>query len=293
MDGLTATKEIRQTLKLVDLPIIAMTAHAMQSDVVKSREVGMNSHLTKPIDLDVLYKTLGSFLNVKVETHLNIPEAEEESIGNKARLLVDIPKSIQDQISLIKQVKGIKYDLALGHLKGNVELYLGLINDFVNGQEGKGVLEHLYQEGDWVTLHRIIHSLKSNSAYIGAVELSTLCDELEYTLLESSPNRALFDITLKELDILLADIARIVNTTQTELAVSFSIESLRSDLDKIRPLLEASDFSVEKYLPRIQTMCKNSEYSSFINNIIELVDNIEYEEASEYAEKLYAEISQL
>jgi signal transduction histidine kinase/DNA-binding response OmpR family regulator/HPt (histidine-containing phosphotransfer) domain-containing protein len=291
MDGLTATKEIRQTLKLVDLPIIAMTAHAMQSDVDKSREVGMNTHLTKPIDLDVLYKTLSSFLNVTVEANSNTSLEEEVSIGNTARLLVDIPKNVQDQISLIKQVKEIKYDLALGRLKGNVELYLGLINDFVNGQEGKEALEHLYQEGDWVTLHRIIHTLKSNSAYIGAFELSTLCDELEYTLLESSPNRALFDITLKELDILLAEIARIVNTTQTELAVSFSIENLRNGLDKIRPLLETSDFSVEKYLPEIQAMCQNSEYSFAINKIIEHVDNIEYEEASEYAETLYARIS--
>jgi signal transduction histidine kinase/DNA-binding response OmpR family regulator/HPt (histidine-containing phosphotransfer) domain-containing protein len=291
MDGLTATKEIRQTLKLVDLPIVAMTAHAMQSDVDKSREVGMNTHLMKPIDLDVLYKTLVSFLSVKIETHVSTSIEAELNIDNKAVLLADIPKNMQDQLSLIMQLKGIKYDLALGNLKGNIEFYLGLINDFVNVQEGKEVLEQLYQEGDWETLHRIIHSLKSNAAYIGAVELSTLCDELEYTLQEGSPNRALFDITLKELDILLTEIARIVNTAQTELTVSFSIKNLLNDLDKIRPLLKASDFSVEKYLPGIQSMCKDSEYSFVINKIIELVDNIEYEEASEYADKLYAQIS--
>jgi len=293
MDGLTATKEIRQTLELVDLPIVAMTAHAMQSDVEKSLEVGMNTHLIKPIDPDILYKTLTNFLSVTVEMHLEESEESGFNLDSTVLLGVDIPQNIQDKLSLIKQVKGIKYDLALDNLKGNVEFYLDLVNDFVNGQEKKEALEHLYRKGDWETLHRMIHSLKSNAAYIGAFELSTLCDELEYTLLEGAPSKTLFDITLKELDILLEDIARIVNTTQTELAVSFSIESLRSDLDKIRPLLEASDFSVEKYLPRIQTMCKNSEYSSFINNIIELVDNIEYEEASEYAEKLYVEISQL
>lgn len=291
MDGLTATKEIRQTLKLVDLPIVAMTAHAMQSDVDKSREVGMNTHLIKPIDPDVLHKTLISFLNVTVETDLDTSVEAELNIENTAILRADIPKNIQDQLSLIKQVKGIKYDLALGNLKGNAEFYLGLVNDFVNGQEGKEVLEQLYLEGDWETLHRIIHSLKSNAAYIGAFELSTLCDELEYTLLEGASSKALFDITLKELDTLLEDIARVVNTAKTELTVSFSLESLLSDLDKIRPLLEASDFSVEKYLPRIQAMCKDSEHSVIINKIIELVDNVEYEEATEFADKLYAQIS--
>jgi signal transduction histidine kinase/DNA-binding response OmpR family regulator len=291
MDGLTATKEIRQTLKLVDLPIVAMTAHAMQSDVDKSREVGMNTHLIKPIDLDVLYTTLAHLLGAKVETHLNTSIDAELNIDNTVLLLADTPNNIQDQFSLIQQVKGIKYDLALGNLKGNVEFYLGLVNDFVNVQEGKEVLEQLYQKGDWETLHRIIHSLKSNAAYIGAFELSTLCDELEYNLLEGSPNRALFDITLKELDILITEISCIVNTTQTELTVSFSIERLLSDLDKIKPLLAASDFSVEKHLPGIQAMCKDSEYSIIINKIIELVDNVEYEDASEYADKLYAQIS--
>jgi signal transduction histidine kinase/DNA-binding response OmpR family regulator len=291
MDGLTATKEIRQTLKLLDLPIVAMTAHAMQSDVDKSREAGMNTHLIKPIDPDVLYKTLVSFLNVTVETGLDTSVQAEFNLESTALLRADIPQNTQDQLSLIKQVKGIKYDLALGNLKGNAEFYLGLVIDFVNAQERKEVLEHLYLEGDWETLHRIIHSLKSNAAYIGAVELSTLCDELEYTLLEGASSKTLFDITLKELDILLEDLARIVNITQTELTVSFSIEKLLSDLDKIKPLLAASDISVEKYLPGIQAMCKDSEYSIIINKIIELVDNVEYEDASEYADKLYAQIS--
>jgi signal transduction histidine kinase/DNA-binding response OmpR family regulator/HPt (histidine-containing phosphotransfer) domain-containing protein len=291
MDGLTATKEIRQTLKLVDLPIIAMTAHAMQSDVNKSREAGMDTHLIKPIDPDVLYKTLVSFLTIPIKTHVNTSIKTKCNSGNTVRSEGNISKDIQYQLSLIKQVKGIQYDLALGNLKGNVELYLGLVNDFVSGQKGKEALEQLYREEDWETLHRSIHSLKSNAAYIGAFELSILCDELEYTLLEGATSKVLFDITLKELDILLEEITRIVNLVQTELTASFSIESLLSNLDKIIPLLKTSDFSVEKYLPKIQVMCKNSEYSLVINKIIELVDNIEYEEASEYAEKLYAQIS--
>ena len=56
-------------------------------------------------------------------------------------------------------------------------------------------------------------------------------------------------------------------------------------------MLAASDFSVEKHLPGIQAMCKDNEYSIIINKIIELVDNVEYEDASEYADKLYAQIS--
>jgi len=52
MDGLTATREIRLLDKpgIGKLPIIAMTAHAMDADYQRSIEAGMNDHLTKPID---------------------------------------------------------------------------------------------------------------------------------------------------------------------------------------------------------------------------------------------------
>ena len=50
MDGLTAAKKIRSLPDLRDIPIIAMTAHAMHSDFNKSIAAGMNDHITKPLD---------------------------------------------------------------------------------------------------------------------------------------------------------------------------------------------------------------------------------------------------
>ena len=58
MDGLTATAKIRENPKYENLPIIAMTAHAMPGDRELSIEKGMNDHLTKPIDPKLLYLTL-------------------------------------------------------------------------------------------------------------------------------------------------------------------------------------------------------------------------------------------
>ncbi|WDE00392.1 PAS domain-containing hybrid sensor histidine kinase/response regulator [Thalassomonas actiniarum] len=62
MDGLSATSHIRKILKLEHLPVIAMTAHAMEADIIRSREAGMTAHLTKPITPEVLYQTLLSHL---------------------------------------------------------------------------------------------------------------------------------------------------------------------------------------------------------------------------------------
>jgi CheY-like chemotaxis protein len=58
MDGYAATGEIRKDERFKDLPIIAMTAHAMAGDEDKSLQAGMNGHVTKPIDPDQLFTTL-------------------------------------------------------------------------------------------------------------------------------------------------------------------------------------------------------------------------------------------
>jgi CheY-like chemotaxis protein len=58
MDGLAAASRIRTNPKYKDLPRIAMTAHAMAGDREISLESGMNDHVTKPINPDLLYEVL-------------------------------------------------------------------------------------------------------------------------------------------------------------------------------------------------------------------------------------------
>ncbi len=68
MDGLTATRKIREQKQFATLPIIAMSAHAMSGDKEKSLASGMNDHLTKPIDPELLYKTLYQWIGAKKNT---------------------------------------------------------------------------------------------------------------------------------------------------------------------------------------------------------------------------------
>ncbi|MCI5143121.1 MAG: response regulator [Candidatus Electrothrix sp. ATG1] len=58
MDGYTACSEIRNRPEFKTLPVIAMTANVMESDVKKSLEAGMNDHIGKPLDEEEVFKTL-------------------------------------------------------------------------------------------------------------------------------------------------------------------------------------------------------------------------------------------
>ena len=58
MDGFTATRLLRTQPRLQELPIIAMTAHALVEERQRCLEAGMNDHVSKPIDPDALFATL-------------------------------------------------------------------------------------------------------------------------------------------------------------------------------------------------------------------------------------------
>jgi PAS domain S-box-containing protein len=64
MDGLTATKVIR-SLGYDDVPIVAMTAHAMSDDRLLSLQAGMNDHINKPINVNELFQTLLKWITAR------------------------------------------------------------------------------------------------------------------------------------------------------------------------------------------------------------------------------------
>ena len=64
MDGLEATKAIRASGRAdaETIPIIALTANAFDEDVQRSMQAGLNAHLSKPVQPDLLFETLESLI---------------------------------------------------------------------------------------------------------------------------------------------------------------------------------------------------------------------------------------
>ena len=101
MDGFEATRTIRNSQKpgLKELPIVAMTAHALAGDREKSLAAGMNDHITKPIDPGLLISTLCKW----------IKPAEKASA-----------------------LAGISIEQGLERVGGNRELFFRLLSKFYN-----------------------------------------------------------------------------------------------------------------------------------------------------------------
>ncbi|MBI5248638.1 MAG: response regulator [Desulfomonile tiedjei] len=172
MGGLEATREIRKDQGFRDLPIIAMTAHAMAGDREKSLEAGMNDHVTKPIDPEQLLSALVKWIKpVKRE----MSESVCESLIGK-REVEDI---------LPSELPGISIASGLGRVGGNKQLYAKLLCKFKDGQE-KAVeqIRAALQSGDVETAVRLAHTVKGVSGNLGGDSLYRAAAELEKAIKE-------------------------------------------------------------------------------------------------------------
>jgi len=98
MDGYTATREIRETLGL-DIPVIAMTAHAMAGERERCLSCGMNEYLSKPVREQELFRMIASFRSYQ---YINLDYLQQLSQGNKefeqsmtAQFLADTAEDLQ------------------------------------------------------------------------------------------------------------------------------------------------------------------------------------------------------
>jgi len=170
MDGYTATREIRKDKHFKDLPIIAMTAHAMAGDEKKSREAGMNDHITKPIDPDQLFKTLQKWITPK-EKRVQ-PDVADKHAG--------LTPEATNSEALPKSLPGFDLAGGLKRLRGNQRLYRKLLVDFSTQYSGVAAEIHEAIEAqDMKHAHSLVHNLKGLAGNLEATSLMDSVVEME------------------------------------------------------------------------------------------------------------------
>jgi two-component system, sensor histidine kinase and response regulator len=116
MDGYAATALIRRDKKYTNLPIIAMTAHALKGDREKSLAAGMNDHVTKPIDKQKLFAVLTQWLSYEKPRQLTHPTLQKKDHIAKLKLPEHLP--------------GINIPAAMAQLNNNHKLLRSLLLEF-------------------------------------------------------------------------------------------------------------------------------------------------------------------
>jgi two-component system sensor histidine kinase/response regulator len=161
MDGLEATRRIRADARYARLPVIAMTASAMVEERERCVAAGMNDHIAKPIEPEVMFQTLARW------------------VGRRAGASAPIAAAG----AALPEVAGLDAAAGLKRVGGNHRLYLELLRQFCVEETGAGPrVAAALAAKDRATAERVAHTVKGVAASIGFGELAARAGALEQAI---------------------------------------------------------------------------------------------------------------
>jgi len=191
MDGLEATQAIRDLGYTV--PIIAVSADALEERQSRALEAGCDDYVTKPIDFDRLLGSVQRLL------------AKDRPATPRQRRASDPEPAIDERSILLSQrTPGINVGLAIRNHNGNVKLMLKLMGDFGEyyGDAGHRMRQAV-SAGQLEDAERLAHNLHGVAGSFGAGHLKEASKSLEYALIAGDEGNLLglinsFEIALTE-----------------------------------------------------------------------------------------------
>ena len=187
MDGLEATRRLREHFDSAALPILAMTAHAMERERRRCLESGMDDHIAKPIDPKEMLDTLARWVGRR--------KRDTASLAAAPPLMAPLPAPPGGSLPEVASppaipATGLPEELppfglggALARLGGRQELVRRIIVGFHESFAGAPeTLDRLAAENRLDELERLAHTLKSAAATLEADDLSEAAADLEHTL---------------------------------------------------------------------------------------------------------------
>jgi PAS domain S-box-containing protein len=169
MDGLEAATLIREDARHALLPVIAMTASAMNEDRDRCIAAGMNDHVSKPIDIEELFSALIRWLS----------PVSSSTIGD---VLATSPDNATISRSIPESLPGINMRAALKRL-GKSALLFKLMDEFKNHHlEDDRIIGDALANGSSLLAERVAHTLKGLALGIGAEDLGAAAARMEHAI---------------------------------------------------------------------------------------------------------------
>ncbi|MCX7173054.1 MAG: response regulator [Proteobacteria bacterium] len=230
MDGVTATVEIRKLDQFRELPIVAMTANAMQQDRDRCIAAGMQDFVTKPIEPDQLWTALLRWVKPRQAAATEAPRVKPDSTAN-----ADLPTDIA----------GLDVANGLRRVLGKKSLYLSMLRKFVAGQRhAVNDVKTALAADDWGTAERLAHTTKGVAGNIGAGEVQALAAAVEQAVKEHQPPEAIdaaVAALAPRLEQLIAEIAASLPAEEGKAVVVVDTARLKEVCARLAALLADDD----------------------------------------------------
>lgn len=272
MDGIAATREIRR-LGFADLPIVAMTANAMQADRNRCLDAGMNDYLAKPINPEALWSALLTWVRPRYDAADEPPHPAEPP-----------PRPEPDRTELPSGIPGLDVEAGVKRLLGKRRLYLDLLRKFLAGQkDAADRIRAALDAGDAATAERCAHTLKGTAGNIAAGAVQDAAAAVEFAIRGGHP-RDRIDARLAVLAPVLADL-----TAHLEIALPAlepAVRTVVADprlLDRVcgrlRGLLTECDPEAEEVLSASEDLLR-AAFPERFEALAARVRNFDFDEAA-------------
>jgi PAS domain S-box-containing protein len=290
MDGFEATRIIRSMAGFADLPIIAMTAHALFEERQKAIEAGMNDHISKPIDPDAMFATLRRFFKAPIRHGQGIIEREAGTVEYRAKT----SGVGADGAPIL--LAGFDTKAALERIAGNRPLYYELLSRFADGQlRAPDDIVAALDQGDRKTAERIAHTARGVAGNIGATSVQESAEALEHAIKSGIVGVDLTAMISRFANDLAAAISAIRDIARTETTVKadaddsesgFAAEGeVSSALIRLAALSAASDIEAIELFGRIRDSLERKLGSSYTGRLAMAFHDFDFLAARELLER--------
>jgi len=206
MDGYEATDIIRKKLRMKDLPIIAMTAHAMHGDKERCLASGMDDYIPKPIDKELMISIIRTHLKPDSlqEYHATVHEKIQQPEAPKGAEIIPDPELES------KQCHEINLDDVLERIGGDMAILVSILRNFKEyNNTFSAEVRNLLQADQLMEAGDKAHTLKGSAANISAGELAAAALELEKACKKDLKEDAVIALekTARKLELLYAEIS--------------------------------------------------------------------------------------
>ncbi len=189
MDGVTATREIRKLPQFAALPIVAMTANAMEGDRQRCLDAGMNDHVAKPVEPDDLWRTLLKWVKAPLADGETVP------ITSPVSAMASSEPDASDSLADLLALKSIDAAQGIRRFGGKANAYRSQLRSFRKHYHAAvDALLHLIAEEGMPAGEAYCHEIKGVCGTLSANELFTCVSELDGLLKQGKmPESAQFE----------------------------------------------------------------------------------------------------